>query len=342
MSDEPKPNEIVQVKAEPVRMRELLAKDGAIEIVTQGNVAITISLPLLRQLTRVSGTREPATAELVMFGNMCVEDRLNPYKKECWLVWMQGGYEPVVSAQARLRKAQQQSDYDGYMWGYITEDGKRHGSGKDSTALPAEVIGIWGEVARRGISTPYYHETFMDEYKKGSKSGESNWDKKSITMLMKVNRDQTHKFAYADVMGNLCTENELNVDPPRAEYENRTLPREQRKAIASTSLPPEEGQQAGSEAIHDAAAPAMADQGTISKMLLGLLDMFAEKLPRTLEQADLDTQFLKWVSFENGGNREDYRNPSAFDLPLISKLKNILEKQGIDQVIIDELPAEEQ
>ena len=32
-----------------------------------------------------------------------------------------------------------------------------------------------------------------------------------IVMLMKVNRDQTHKFAYADKMGNLNTVDELRA-----------------------------------------------------------------------------------------------------------------------------------
>jgi len=208
-------------------IRDLLEENGYIDYATSGGVQNHITLGLLTKLTTIpSGKRAPNDAELLMFGNMCVEQKANPYLKECWLVFMKGCYQPIVAAQMRLRKAQAQKDYNGYEWGYITNDGTRHPPGRESRVLPVEVTGIWGQVSRKNIDSSFYHETFMSEYKR------STWDDKPITMILKVNRDQVHKFAYADQMGNLCTENEINTIPS-PDYDTTTPRREDRKPVVN-------------------------------------------------------------------------------------------------------------
>lgn len=325
------------VPAKPFVMRDLLKQGSAFDLVTHGGIQIAVSLDLLDKMTpRKPSDRNPSQTELLAFANMVIEDRLNPYKKECWLVLMQGRYEPVVSAQARLRKAQIQEDYNGYTWGYITSDGTRHGSGKDSKAKPEEVIGIWGEVKRKGTSEPYYHETFKSEYARGGDSEYNNWSKRPMTMLMKVNRDQTHKFAYADKMGNLCTENELGI--PEPSYEARTPSRADRKKIDSNDVSSPVDDQQASGVIPPAGS---SDPSTIRIMVSGALNKFAEKLPCTLDNEQTIDQFRNFCAFICGGSRAHFAGPENWTLDNLQKINTALE-QDLPQAILDELPRGEE
>jgi len=205
MTTEIKPQtSLVTANGDAIAMSELLKANGTITYHTDQNASVTLSLDILRKLTpKPNGASEPSTADLMMFGYTCVSQSLNPYLKECWLVWMGSaqGYQPIVSAQKRIAKAQSMPDYDGYEWGWISADGMRHESGQQSTLKSQqEVVGAWGRVHRKNQKVPFYHEVFLSEYH--TKNG------KPITMLLKTCRDQTHRFAYADQMGNLLTENE--------------------------------------------------------------------------------------------------------------------------------------
>lgn len=222
-------------------LRNLLEPEGTIEILTQGGVAIPITLKLLRKLVAIpKNEREPTDVELLMFANMAIDQKLNPYLAECWLVWLgrSQGYQPIVAAQSRIRKAQGQADYDGYKWGWIDKDGLRHSAGQESKILPDNIIGVWGELKRKAVGTPFYHEVFKSEYAKTSQSGRGTWEQRPITMLLKVIRDQTHKFAYADQMGNLFTENEAHfiTDLPDAAPTPQVPARDERKQAEGVTI----------------------------------------------------------------------------------------------------------
>lgn len=185
---------------EPYRLKDL-AGGGTIEVVTKGNVAIPMSLQMLSSLVSVAGNRAPNTAELVMYANTVIEQNCNPYLKECWLINIRGSYVPVIAAQKRVAKAQSMPNYDGFEWGWIGKDGTRCPCGPESTVAQADISGVWGRIYFKDRKVPFYHEIFRSEY-----THQKN--ERPITMMMKTLRDQVHKYAYADVMGNLCTENE--------------------------------------------------------------------------------------------------------------------------------------
>lgn len=208
-------NESTQLAEVPqkVSVKELL-NGGEVSYFTEGNVEVALTKRILMALVRIpQNAPEPTDAQLLTFAYTCVSQGLNPYLEECWLSWLgqNKGWTPLVAAQSRVRKAQSQPDYDGYEWGWITEDGNRHPAGQESkVSKPEEIIGVWGCIYRKKQSKPFYHEIFKSEYHKSTQSGMGIWDQKTITMLLKVIRDQTHKFAYADKMGNLLTENEAH------------------------------------------------------------------------------------------------------------------------------------
>jgi len=208
----------------PVHLRDLLVKDSVLEVLTQGNISIPISLPLLRNLVQVKADdREPTDAELLMFANMIIEQRCNPYLGECWLVLIKNRYTPIIAAQKRIGKAQSTANYNGYEWGWITKDGIRHESGKASKAKKEDFVGIWNQINYKDQRTPFFYELFFSEYPT---------QHHPITMLLKTARDQTHKYAFANEMGNLSTEDDLQIQPEPA-YEPTTLKRGDREPAKS-------------------------------------------------------------------------------------------------------------
>ena len=188
-------------------IKDLLEKDGCIEIITDGGTSIPVTLELLHKLVprgvdrNKKPVREPTTTELLMYGSLIIDQKLNPYLKECWCYWLKGAYTSVVSSMARMRKVQLQPDYEGWKWGWITKNGTRADQG--ATVLFLDIIGAWADVHRKG-RLPWHHEIFVAEY-----SGTfGQWKERQFTMFSKVLRDQAHRLAYSDIMGNLSTENE--------------------------------------------------------------------------------------------------------------------------------------
>lgn len=187
-------------------IKDLFAENGSIEMVTEGGVVVQLTLDLLQKLVppayhdkeKQQPARLPNNAELAMFANCILEDRLNPYKKECWLVWVREAccYTPIIAAQSRMKKVMSLTDYEGWEWGYVLKDGIRQEQG-GKAPLP-DIVGLWGKVYRNNRK-PYHHEMMRCDYKKGS----------NLTMCLKAHKDQAHRYAYADQLGNLNTDNEV-------------------------------------------------------------------------------------------------------------------------------------
>ena len=187
-------------------IKDLLDNDGCIEIVTDGGTSIPVTMDLLQKLVPIGmkngqPVRPPTVTELLMYGSLIIDQKLNPYLKECWCYWLKGAYTSVVSSMARMRKVQLQPDYEGWKWGWITGGGERNDQG--GTVIFTDIIGAWADVHRKG-RLPWHHEIFVAEY-----SGTfGQWKERQFTMFSKVLRDQAHRLAYSDIMGNLSTENE--------------------------------------------------------------------------------------------------------------------------------------
>ena len=85
-------------------------------------------------------------------------------------------------------------DYNGYEWGWIAEDGVRQPAGTGGTCIESNIIGIWGRITREKFPVPFYHETFLKEYK--SDNAEDPWKTRPLAMLMILNREQAMRAAY--------------------------------------------------------------------------------------------------------------------------------------------------
>jgi hypothetical protein len=103
--------------------------------------------------------------------------------------------------------------YAGYIWGWITEDGSRHSLGADCKAMPDTIVGIWSEVKRLDIETPFCHEIFLAEY---TRSDKGSWVDSPLAMLQRLSRNQAFNLAYADKTDTVSAENSI-VELPAAD-----------------------------------------------------------------------------------------------------------------------------
>jgi len=315
--------------------------DFTFELATRGNCVVPINLKALAALTPVpSNQRAPNLMELTQEASVILGQGADPYSKECGLMPVYAGgfhYEVWVAAQVRMRKAQAQSDYDGYVWGWITKDLIRHESGRATKADPKEIIGAWGMVKRKGQSEPFYHEVFADEVSKAKTdgTGKGSWDKMPISMLAKVIRDQTHKFAYADKMGNLNTEDELRayntLPPPVCDTPSRDDRRKpvDSKTVENRQEPIEARDVKSVEAQGTEAAAPPAGEANIQQLYEALLAQFEEL--NKLRKAP--KRFTAFVSYHMCGEEDEYKAVEDFNPGMIALLKTKLENEGIAEDI---------
>ncbi len=94
-------------------------------------------------------------------------------------------------------------NYAGYEWGWITNDGTRHGSGPTNVVKPDAISGVWCNVFRGGLNpekpSAFYHEVFLSEYisEKGS------WGVRPLTQLLKLAQSQAFIRAYSDLISTM-------------------------------------------------------------------------------------------------------------------------------------------
>lgn len=294
-------------------------KNAVFKMETIGDTIVPMGLEKLKLLIKGAGgdKREPNDAEYLILLQTALSQQANPYEKEIGLMWsnQNAGYEVWVAAQVRIRKAQSQPDYRGYVWGYLTKDGARHKPGRESTAKHDDIVGIWGEVYREGRK-PFYYETWLKEVARYGK-----WDKSAILMLQKTNRDQTHKFGFADKMGNLNTQNELMAyDPPVLTAPAcETLPRDQRPELPEPTEEPEPTEP--------------ADNLTIALMVKGCCNAFLDKLP--FEPADITKAWEKFATFELMCSAEDISTTEKWTMEMVTKVKAALDKDIPEPVLSD-------
>lgn len=310
-------------KIEPYRMRDLLpVKDGGkgvIEVVTPGKVTIAYTIDLLDKLVAVkSGDPRPAVSDLMAFGNCCIETGANPYLKEAWLVYIQGRYTPVISAQYKLRKAHECKGYRGFQQGWITTEGVRHPSGPESTALPDDVIGVWGKFYRAD-EEDYYHETWLKEFARKS------WGNKPLTMLQKVNRDHGIRHKYPELMDGMYTENEIQREPVIPAPECDTPGRGEAKKIDAT--------------VSD--TKPITDPETLSLMLEGCFNAFADKIlsEHNIEIGGGNKLFIQFATFILMCDKSEIENPGDYTFDMLQKLLKALE-QPLPEAIVEILPKE--
>lgn len=169
----------------------------------------------------VSGNRDLVTMqEVVMFMNLCRFQHLNPWLKEAYLIkYSQNDPAALVTGKdAFLKRAEGETNYDGFKAGIIVqdEDGEviyRDGSFK----LPGEsLVGGFAEVFRKDRDHSFRAEVSFEEYAARKKDGSLNsqWSKKPTTMIRKVALVQALREAFPGTLGGMYSAEEKGVDEP--------------------------------------------------------------------------------------------------------------------------------
>jgi len=328
------------------------------ELVTTSNSVIPISIKAIQELTPVPANQRPPTMmEITKCISTALGQSADPYSNECGLMPVFAGgfhYEVWVAAQVRMRKAQAQKDYKGFSWGWITKDFTRHETGRKSKANPTEIIGAWGEVLRAGLTEPYYHEIFISEYQKKSQSGKGKWEQAVLTMTAKVIRDQTHKFAYADKMGNLNTFDELraynegaeDILPPPA---NDVPPRnDRRKKVENETIEPEDksvdslpqDETAEQEAQSQGQEPADDTDGGKEAEDAGNFDELRKNVYRKYKvNGGVQNHWLDFAGYALGLETDDVTKDKLTE-DMLKQIDRFMDTEGVPDAAKEEKDAE--
>lgn len=131
--------------------------------------------------------------EIILFLNQCKMFKLNPFKREIYLI-KYGSYpaDAVVGYQVYLKRAERSRQWDGME------------SGTKGSLKKKDLI-AWVKVYRKDWKRPLYHEVEFEEYAKRTKAGELTkfWSKMPKTMIKKVAISQGFRLTFPDEMGDL-------------------------------------------------------------------------------------------------------------------------------------------
>lgn len=138
---------------------------------------------------------------------------LNPFTKEVYFI--KYGNNPaqiVVSKDAFMKRAEQNSNYDGFESGVIYEDEKGELKTKKGVILPRKttLIGGWCEVYRKDRSRPVYREVELSAYN----THKNWWQKAPGQMIEKVAIVAAVRDAFSENVGGLYTADEMEQAAP--------------------------------------------------------------------------------------------------------------------------------
>ena len=139
----------------------------------------------------------PQEAEL--FLRYCLDQDLNPFAHEAYLVKYGGRNQPAsitLGLAAVLRRADEHPSYGGYESGIVVEhkDGTRENIRGSLRPRETSIVGGWATIYRNDRKVPCEVVVDFDEYV-GLKDGRPNkmWAKKGGTMIEKCAISQGHK-----------------------------------------------------------------------------------------------------------------------------------------------------
>ena len=178
---------------------------------------VELSPQIVKQFL-VSGQGSVTDQEVMMFLNLCMYQKLNPFLREAYLI--KYGSSPatiVVGKETFTKRAEAHEQYDGMEAGvavYSTDTGEVT-SRQGTLVLPGEVLaGGWARVYRKNWTHPVEASVNLSEYLQYKSNGEvqSNWKKMPGTMIRKVAVMQALREAFPQEFGGLYGPEEMPID----------------------------------------------------------------------------------------------------------------------------------
>lgn len=303
----------------------------SIQMQSTNGVLVCLNMETMYRIfeSNMRGTAtKPSQSDVLAFTRACLKYTADPYMGEIWPVFLQGKWIAIVSAQTKLRRARACKDYRGLKQGWITTDGKRHPSSRDSTALPDDIIGVWTKLFREGTE-PYYDECFLKE---SNKPNSDSWKRLPLTMLKKVGRDQGCRIMYPELFDGMYTENEAEQIPrPLDAPDCETKKRGDRVQVENTAYDQEKVVEG--DVVQEPEIPIM-------EQLLGLRTWFCDlaKLDITTEIAG--NLWIQFVTFTLSCKKEDIAKSEDWNAGMVAKVTEAL-NQPLPEPILAMIPKPE-
>jgi len=149
-------------------------------------------------------------SEIYMFMQLCINQGLNPFIGDAYLVKYGPRAQMIVSKDAFLKKAEQLDDYRGFEAGVIVTRDKGQTFERREGALKLDdeiLIGGWAKVYREGKRT-FYAEVSFKEYD----TGKAMWANKPATMIRKVSIVQALRESFPQSFQGMYDGAEINTN----------------------------------------------------------------------------------------------------------------------------------
>lgn len=162
----------------------------------------------------ITGNAAITLPEFKFFTELCKVRKLNPFLKEAYLIKF--GNNPaqiVVGKDAILKRAIMNKNFNGREQGIIVvnSEGKVE-ERKGTFRLPNEMlVGGWARVYRKDHDHPTEITVSFDEVAQHKSDGSlnTNWEKKSATMVEKVALVRALRETFAEDFGGMIDEDEM-------------------------------------------------------------------------------------------------------------------------------------
>lgn len=207
-------------KAAPTGIVLAPAQNQVIDFVDDAGTNIQISQQDVYQYICDEATPQ----EVVFFMELCRSQRLNPFKREAFLVKYGSNPASMITAEVVFeRRANSHPSYTGMEYGvvYLDANGnicKREGTATYKTAGEV-LIGGWARVHRSDRSDAYA-EVSMDEYGKG----QSVWKTMPGVMISKCAKATALRLAFPSDFQGMYISEEMGVAPNVTEVHAEVMP----------------------------------------------------------------------------------------------------------------------
>ncbi len=163
---------------------KLFVKSTQSLVIPKGN-ELEVNLKNIKKYLPVANVTD---SEYYMFMQLCINQNLNPFIGDIYLVKYSTKAHYIVSKDAFLKKAELTKGYLGFEAGVVIfkKDAKSLIQRPGSLVLKEDkLVGGWARVHRKDME-PFYAEVSFDEYFAGGRSKKNLWDSKPATMIRKV------------------------------------------------------------------------------------------------------------------------------------------------------------
>lgn len=192
---------------------------GAIQKVNYevGGQKVELTSATVRQYL-VSGQGNVSDQEVGMFLKICEGQKLNPFLREAYLV--KYGSSPasiIVGKDTFTKRAEASDNYKGTKSGVIIVNLSKQIENREGTFYlkgREELVGGWAKVTFKDEKEEVFNTVGLDEYIGKTKDGKitSMWATKPATMIRKVALVQALREAFPNVLSQMYTAEEMNID----------------------------------------------------------------------------------------------------------------------------------